>query len=131
VLNHDRSAVYAQFTLPTLPNKRLCSHCVHLSCTSPPHLLPLYAPSSSPHAQGREAEFNIGYGGTVAEARAALKGSFIVNAYNGVGSRPYDSLLGRLRTRYPTPAPPCGAAAAVTDDDGNAIDLRDHDSDSA
>ena len=74
-------------------------------------------------------DFELSYGGTAADATASLKGSFVVGAYNGVGSPAYNSLHSRLRARYPTPAPSCGATPAVTDDDGHAIDLQDHDTD--
>ena len=89
-------------------------------------LLPSLHPFS-PRLQVSIPIFEQSYGGSAADARASLKGSFVVFPYNGVGSPQYDSMHGRLRARYPTPAPPCGTTAVVTDDDGNAIDLQDHD----
>ena len=51
----------------------------------------------------------------------------MVDAYNGVGTAAYKRLQARLRARYPAPAPACGFKAAIEDDDGNSIDLVDHD----
>ena len=74
--------------------------------------------------RSRVSDFEASYG---AGAAQAMKGSFVVNAFNGVGGVLYRGLQDRLRSRFPV-AVTCEVPGA-TDDDGHQLDWRDHDMD--
>ena len=97
--------------------------------------------------RARVSDFEASYG---AGAAHAMKGSFVVTAFNGVGGVLYRGLQDRLRSRFPVSPPKqteqtlqtgvlqtgatstastaaaCGVPGA-TDDDGNRLEWRDHD----
>ena len=96
--------------------------------------------------RARVSDFEASYG---AGAAHAMKGSFVVTAFNGVGGVLYRGLQDRLRSRFPVSPPKqteqtiqtgvlqTGATSTATacdvpgatDDDGNQLDWRDHDMD--
>ena len=74
--------------------------------------------------RSRVSDFEASYGKGAAQA---MKGSFVVTPFDGVGGVLYRGLQDRLRSRFPVAAA-CDVPGA-TDDDGHQLDWRDHDMD--